>query len=128
MEREHGSVVRALIAAKKNRDQKKGESPRLTCFPNGFGEMINALVTQLDDGCIHTSRVTGLNENGGGEWTSCYGEPIEVDGVVVTTPTYPMAQLLKPLAPQAASALENIPYAPVAVVAVAIGGIRLLTA
>ena len=43
---------------------------------------------------------------------------MDVDGVVVTTPTYPMAQLLKPLAPQAASALENIPYAPVAVVAV----------
>ena len=120
MEREHGSVVRALIAAKKKSDKSKSESPRLTCFPNGFGEMIDALVGHLDDGCIHTNRpVTGL-EKRNGRWhiQTVYGEPIEADGVLLTTPTYQMAQLLKPHSGPAAAALEQIPYAPVAVVAV----------
>lgn len=95
LEREHGSVIKGLI-----RQKKAGKSiGRLSCFREGMGSLVDALAAQVD---VRLGvRVEALSE-------------LDADHVVVAIPTPQAAQLLAPVAPDAAEALRAIPHAPIA--------------
>jgi oxygen-dependent protoporphyrinogen oxidase len=117
MEREHGSILRAMM-------RRKRGGPGLgrpTSFPEGLGELPAALARALGD----RRRVARAAEiapfAGGWRVTTAEGASIESERLVLATPAATTAALLAPLAPDAAAALRGIPHAPIAVVCMAFG-------
>jgi len=115
MEREHGSILRAMM-------RRKRGGPGLgrpTSFPDGLGELPAALARALGD----RRRVARAAEiaplAGGWRVTTAEGASIESERLVLATPAATTAALLAPLAPDAAAALRAIPHAPIAVVCLA---------
>ncbi len=124
LEVEHGGLMRGMAAMMKQRKADMGAaagpSGRLTSFPGGLGEMIDALVGALDGAAQAGRPVTRLERVGAHGWKvhAAGGDPIDCDAVVLATPTDVMAKLVGPLADGATAPLEAIRYAPAAVVAV----------
>ena len=117
LEREHGSLLRGLI--KQQREAKKNPKPagRLTSFKaGGIGRLIEALRRQLGDNLKIGTTVTGLSPTHQGyKLTLSSGETFSADTVVLATPAFVSARLLRNLSPTAASLLADIPYADVVV-------------
>ncbi|CAA9569959.1 MAG: Protoporphyrinogen IX oxidase, aerobic, HemY [uncultured Truepera sp.] len=117
LEQAHGSLVRALI---KQRAVKKNANPdrpkRLTSFHGGSGRLVRALEEafrgRLERG-VSVEAVRPLAR--GFEMTRRNGEPLRADAVVLATPSFVAAQLVKPFSPVAAEALSEIRYADVQV-------------
>lgn len=112
MEREHGSILRALA-----RGRKQGGMGHAVSFPDGVAELPAALAATLGDR-RREGHATGLAPRPGSGWRIELerGEPIEADQVVLAIPAAPAASLLAPVAPDAAAAIGRVPHAPVAVV------------
>jgi oxygen-dependent protoporphyrinogen oxidase len=121
LEAQYGSLLRGVIASVRTARTQPGERGgflgKLTTFPGGMGDLVDALRAQLGD-AVHTGRhVIGLRRLAKG-WAvdATGGLPVEADAVVLATPAAVTAQLVGPLAPAAVTSLESIPYAPAAVV------------
>jgi oxygen-dependent protoporphyrinogen oxidase len=132
MERKHGSLTAGMLARK--RETVKGRvaetQPNRTMFMTlrgGLGELISALVSQLNDIKLLTGqRVVALKPQAGAlnreysyELQLEDGTIVHADIVVLTTPAYISAELLETLNPQAATILHAIPYASTATVSLA---------
>jgi oxygen-dependent protoporphyrinogen oxidase len=111
MEREHGSILRAMMRRKPGRGMGKPVS-----FPDGLSELPTALARSLG-GRRRSGRAAEIAPIAGG-WrvTTLEGAFIESERLVLATPAAATATLLAPHAPDAAAALRAIPHAPVAVV------------
>lgn len=95
IEREHGSIIKGL-----GRRKKSGKGlGRLSCFREGMGSLVGALAAQLDVRLGH--RVETLSD-------------LDADHVVLAVPPPQAAELLAPVAADAASTLREIPLAPIA--------------
>jgi oxygen-dependent protoporphyrinogen oxidase len=92
-----------------------GPRGTLHSFDRGLGVLIEALASKAE---VRTSAsVQRLERTPKGYRLSfASGEPLEADEVVLSVPTYEMARLLRPLAGDAAGALEGVAYPPVVVV------------
>jgi protoporphyrinogen/coproporphyrinogen III oxidase len=111
MEREHGSILRALTR------RKPGSGlGRPVSFPDGLGELPAALGQRLGDR-RRAGRAAEIAPLAGG-WrvVTETGATIDSERLVLATPAATTAALLSPHAPAAATALRAIPHAPVAVV------------
>lgn len=127
LEAEHGGLVRGMVARMVGRLRGEGPSSggpggpggRLTSFPGGMGELIEALMRTLDPAAVQLGRPVQRLERAGRRWTvhAAGGEPLTVDGLVVAAPSPVAAKLLGPHAPAVVEPLSAIPYAPAAVVA-----------
>lgn len=121
LEREHGSLVRGALAARKMR-AAAGPSG-LVSLRGGMGQLIDRLAASLGaERLRHGTGVEAIERldaaSGGAYRLRCAGgHVVEARRVIVATPAFIAAPLLEPLAPAAASSLDAIPYAPVAVVA-----------
>ncbi len=120
-EAEYGSLLRGVIAsvrsARAQPTDRGGVFGKLTTFPGGMGDLVDALSARLGD-AVHTGRrVIGLRRQAAG-WAvdATGGQAVEADAVVLATPAAVTAQLVGRLAPAAVEPLEAIPYAPAAVV------------
>ena len=111
MEREHGSILRALTRRKAG-----GGLGRPVSFPDGLGELPAALAQRLGDR-RRAGRAAEIAPLAGG-WrvVTETGATIDSERLVLATPAATTAALLSPHAPAAAAALRAIPHAPVAVV------------
>ena len=120
LEAEHGSLVRGMIARRKQTSgSPSGPGGRLTSFDAGMSALTDAIAATFG-GAVQTGRpATGL-ERRAGLWhvSAAGGDPVTGDAVVLCIPADASARLLGPLAPAAVRPLESIPYAPAAVVAV----------
>lgn len=114
MEREHGSLVRALIA------RRKLPPARLMAFRGGMGELVAALRDTLGAALVLDSRVTAL-ESRDGAWRVrvAHGATLEADVVVLATHAWQAAPLLGPLDSTLAGELAGFPRAGLALVAMA---------
>ena len=116
MEREHGSVLRALMRRKRG---GRGLG-RPVSFPDGLGELPAALARMLGSRrrVARAAEIAPISVGGSGGWrvTTADGAFIESERLVLATPAAATAALLAPHAPEAAAALRAIPHAPVAVV------------
>lgn len=122
-ERSAGSVIRGMMRAAKSKPGPK-QRPTLQSFKNGNEILIKTLAAKLGPALRCGVEVTAIHQVGAEPGQS--GEPFEVqtktldstdtiiaDRLVLATPTYAAAKLLRP---ELASLLEEIEYASLAVV------------
>jgi len=117
MEDEHGSVLRAVMRAKRAR-QGQGP-PRLISFPYGMAALPRALAAKLGDALVLRAPLLSLERDSAGGWSAAWQMPSgqtreSFDGVVLAVPAHALAGLPLPdeLAAQLAP-LAKIEYPPV---------------
>jgi oxygen-dependent protoporphyrinogen oxidase len=112
MEREHGSILRAMMRRKRG---GRGLGKPVS-FPDGLAELPAALARSLGDRRRAARAAEIAPISSGWRVTTADGAFIESERLVLATPAAATATLLAPHAPDAAAALRAIPHAPVAVV------------
>lgn len=122
MEREHGSLLRAMRAMK--RAGKAGGSPMgpggtLTSFRDGMETLVRALGQSLGTHLTLGRRLVSLRPRAGG-WHLEFegGAALDCDRVVLACPAWHASPLVQPLDAGLAGELDAIPSAPVVVVCV----------
>jgi len=125
MERDHGSLFRAMLARRKlaraegrQAGGPAGPGGRLTSFRDGLQELIDALVGAVGERlrlCLPVSAVSDMGQRGVRVHLS-EGAPLEFDAVVLAAPAWVAARMVQAMDPDMAQAMEAIPPAPVAVV------------
>ncbi len=115
MERDHGSLVRAMVAR-----ARAGLISRILSLAGGLQELTDALRTSLGPALRAGARASALARAGAG-WrvTLADGTTLEADRVALATPAWATADLVEPLDAGLAAGLREIPYAGVAIVALA---------
>jgi len=123
-ERDHGSVLRGAMKSRPPKAERTGPPP-LCSFRHGVSTLTRAIASHLG-AALHTgAHVTGLHhaaaanrkhyeihfEHGG------HKETLHANAVILATPAYAAAHLLKSVSAALAQTLSGIAYAPVAVVA-----------
>jgi oxygen-dependent protoporphyrinogen oxidase len=125
MEEEHGGLLRAMLARRKNKSGANGApakssgSPfgRLTSFREGLEELVQALARSAGDS-LHLERpVEALERTPNGYRLRSRGAWLDSDQVVLAGPAPESARLLSPLDPELASHLTAIPSANLTTVA-----------
>jgi oxygen-dependent protoporphyrinogen oxidase len=114
MEREHGSILRAMMRRKRGGPGMG----RPVSFPDGLAELPAALARSLGARRREGRAMEVAPMAGGWRVVTAAGATIDSERLVLATPAGITAALLAPLAPEAATALRSISHAPVAVVCV----------
>lgn len=114
MEREHGSLIRAMLA------RRKLPPSRMLAPGGGMRELISALRTRLGDAVRTQCRVTAL-ERVGDAWRVgiADGSAVAADIVVCAQPAWDVAPLVAPFNSALALELARFPRAGLALVAMA---------
>ena len=114
MEREHGSLIRAMIA------RRRDPMAKILSFDGGLGTLTDALADRLG-AALCTRAPVGSVTHDGGRWRVrlAGGEGIEADHVLLTVSAHQASGLVSQLDAQLARALEEIPFAGLAVVTLA---------
>jgi oxygen-dependent protoporphyrinogen oxidase len=131
LEQEYGSIIRGMMAAKKKTPSTPASGSRRTMFvslKNGLGDLVTALTRRLTEqgvelrlGCqVDALRVRSHQL---GRWMYDLilhdGSALSTESLVLATPAYASAELLRPLSPIAGGLLEMIPYASTVTIAMA---------
>ncbi len=131
LEQHYGSVIRGMMASRKAGHSATHSGAQRTMFvslKNGLSDLVAALVQRLTDhdvilraGCaVDALRV---RSNQPGRWMYDVilhdGSALSVDSLVLATPAYVSAELVRPLTPIAGGLLDMIPYASTATIAMA---------
>jgi oxygen-dependent protoporphyrinogen oxidase len=131
LEQEHGSVIRGMLAERKTGSPPETNRPRRTMFVslmNGLDDLVGALVRRLTDQGVTLRAGTAVDSlrvrsHQLGRWTYDVmlndASALSVDSLVLATPAFVSAELLRPLTPIAGGLLEMIPYASTATIAMA---------
>ncbi len=114
LEREHGSLIRGMLASRRRAPTPSATTPKTSAFMSlqgGTGELIDALASHLTGDLRLGTRVSAI-ERSGHQYrvTTDSGETLDADALVLTTPAYVAADLIRPLAPTAADKLASIRY------------------
>jgi oxygen-dependent protoporphyrinogen oxidase len=123
-EREHGGLIRGVLAARKAaaRNERAPRSAFLTPV-GGLGEIVAALERELQSHGVATltgAAATRIARDGASSVVEIErGEPLRADAVIVATPAFAAASLLSQLDPEMAGELTAIPYASTAIVSLA---------
>jgi oxygen-dependent protoporphyrinogen oxidase len=124
IESEFGSLIRGMIklqirAKKEGKGKGPGPGPggKLTSFAQGMSEMTDALVERLGARVRTASPVSSVTRSGGRYQLQLEtGGQEEADQVVLASPAFAQATMLRDLAPDIAARLVEIDYPPLAVV------------
>ena len=130
LEREHGSVIKgmrkALANAPSTPRSSGGASTMFMSLRGGLSELIRALVQTLRErGVGFIAGVECLEIQPPTLESALFhvilgnGDRLPADGVVLATPTYQTARLLRAFQPETASLLDGIPYASTATISMA---------
>jgi len=114
LEREHRSLILAMLRL------GRGGAPsgRLCTLDGGAGALPEALAGWLG-ARVRAARAVGLDRRGEAWTVRTTDGALDTDAVVLATPGYAQAELTRGLDAEAAAALSAVPYAPIAVVALA---------
>jgi protoporphyrinogen/coproporphyrinogen III oxidase len=114
MEREHGGLVRAMIARR-----GRGQGPsKLLSFDHGMGVLTEALAARLADAVRVTSPAQAIHRDGDGwQVTLGDGRSLQADHVVFSLPARVTADVVEHLDDLWAASLRTTEYAGLAVVA-----------
>ena len=126
MEREHGSLVRAmrLEMAARRRTKQKAETQsgaRYSMFVTlreGLQSLVDALASRLPREAVRLdSSVTQIRRDDRGRWVLQCGEVTEAfDRVILATPSYVTAELLRPIDPSLGDQLGRIEHSGTAII------------
>lgn len=126
LEEKHGSLIKGMLASQRAR--RKGAGPKNTTessrhsqnqqklsmfvsLTNGTQELVGALIDSLEGNLQLNSAVNELERRDDHyRLTLSDGNHLEADAVILAVPSYIAAQIIQPLAPDAAAGLENIRY------------------
>lgn len=128
-EREHGSLIRGMLAAKRGRpvSGRGGTGPGGKQWPafvtptTGLAEIVEALESRLGDVDIRRGTPVGRVEAGpvGYRLILENGEALGAESVVLATPAFVTSRLVEGLDPDMAGVLRAIPHVSTATVSVA---------
>ena len=113
LEREYGGLFRGMI---KRRKRRAGPGGRLMSFKGGVGSFIEHLGERLGDAVQTGVKVRALRREGSGYLLQTSGGELAADAVVLSTPAYSAARILRHLDDDLAYWLGQIGYTPIAVV------------
>ena len=118
------SVLAGAIAARDAGARSRGDvdGPVFVTVRDGIGALPDALVAASRADVRLGAPVTGVRRVPGGFELTVAGATLTADAVVLATPAAPTARLLTDLAADAVEPLQGIPYASMAVVAMAFPG------
>jgi oxygen-dependent protoporphyrinogen oxidase len=117
MEREHGSLFKALKARKKGSTAAMGPGGTLTSFNDGIATLPKAAAMALGDRLRLNTPVAALSREGDRFLVEgANGERFNAEFVVMAAPAYRAATILQPLDNKLDSVLNGIAYADIAVV------------
>jgi oxygen-dependent protoporphyrinogen oxidase len=131
LERRHGSVIRGMLAARETgRADRQGRAKRtmFVSLRNGLEALVTALAARVTSqgadlragAVVESLRVRSHQL---GKWTYDVmlqgGAALSVESLVLATPAFAAAELLRPLTPIASGLLDAIPYASTATIAMA---------
>jgi oxygen-dependent protoporphyrinogen oxidase len=127
MERQHGSVIRAMWSEQRRRARQResGSGARWSLFvtlAGGMYEMVEAMAKHFPDGSLRLdASAVELKRTDTNKWDIVLadGSVIAADGVVLAAPASQTASMLKSIAQDAASDLQQITYASTATVSFA---------
>jgi oxygen-dependent protoporphyrinogen oxidase len=110
MERTHGSLGRAVLAARK-KSSNKTAPPLFTSLKNGMQQLVEALVLQLDRASLRTSTLVHSMQHDAAGWTVSSGSKADrFDATILAVPTHAAAQLLSTTGPELSAELAAIAY------------------
>jgi oxygen-dependent protoporphyrinogen oxidase len=119
LEREYGSLIKAMFKLMRKRRSGVGAGPggTLTSFRDGMQAMVDALRGSLGGALRLKSRVASLDKAGDGyTFHLSDGSSIQADAAVLATPAHQSAEILRGLEPKASAVLNEIPYPALSVV------------
>ncbi len=126
MEREHGSLVRAMrrqISAR-GKGQKAESGPRFSMFVtlrDGLSSLVEAIAARLPAGSVRLNTSVERISRSGDKWQLSLdgGQKELVDGLILTTPSHAAARLIEPVDAELGGLLGRITHSGTAVVSVA---------
>jgi oxygen-dependent protoporphyrinogen oxidase len=120
MERTHGSLGRAMLAARKKmpRSANKNAPPLFTSLRNGMQQLVEALIPRLNQASLLTNTPVQSIQPEAGGWTigvypDVRGTGLKsdhFDAVILAVPTHAAAQLLSTSSPALSTELAAIAY------------------
>ena len=113
MDRNHGSLGRAMLAAKKKMPRRASNPapPLFTSLKNGMQQLAETLVPRLDPSSLLTSApVHSIQPEAGGWTVSTKSESARFDAVILAVPTHAAAQLLAASSSELSAELAAIGY------------------
>ena len=128
MEREHGSLIRAMRRQMKDRPKDKSESgARYSMFVTlrgGLSSLVDALAARLPQGSIRLNSPVERIARSGERWRvhlteTAADEALEFDGVILATPSYVVARLVEGVDALLAQDLGRIEHSGTAIVSLA---------
>ncbi|MFH1891453.1 MAG: protoporphyrinogen oxidase [Candidatus Zixiibacteriota bacterium] len=120
MEREYGSLFRAMLAKRKKKGGSggpAGPSGRLTSFQTGLYsliEKINELYAEFIETGAEALRIERTDS--GFRLSLKERQPLDFDAIICSTPSYVLPGMLREMDKSLASLLDTIPYASISVV------------
>jgi oxygen-dependent protoporphyrinogen oxidase len=112
VEQKYGSLIRGMIAGRRaQRNAPKSEHAMFVSLRGGTQELVDGLVSKLTGDLRMKTGVGSITRQGDGYRLSLTGgEYLDADIVILTTPAYVAATLLRDLTPQVADRLAGIRY------------------
>jgi len=114
LEKEYGSLFKGMLAKKK---KEAGPGGVLMSFKEGVSAFIEKLSTNLDINIIKDVDIKSLQKKDKEFIVISDNLKMHFDRVILSTPAYSAANILKELAPNLSKELENIEYSPISIVA-----------
>ncbi len=120
LERKHGSLIKGALAMQRARPSPGPDAATRTLFTTlegGLGDLVASLAERLSRAGVSLRRDADVRAIQAVDSHTPYrvelagGERLEAEAVVLATPAYVSAGLLRPVDHEAATALESIPYA-----------------
>ncbi|MFZ5979523.1 MAG: protoporphyrinogen oxidase [Candidatus Zixiibacteriota bacterium] len=119
MEKEYGSLFKALIARKKagKKASAAGPSGRLTSFQNGLYTLVEVMHERYKNYIkINHEVISVIRHDDGYRLSFAKGEPQTFDAVICAAPAWAAAGMFQHMDNGLAELLDSIPYASIAVV------------
>ena len=117
LERKYGSITKAIRAAAKMHGG--GPKAAFCSLRGGLGRLVERLASRLPENSLRLDcPVVRLeaNSNTGGWLLHAGGRELDASAVILASPAHVSANLLRPLDPELAGALEVLPHAPCATI------------
>ena len=112
MERTHGSLGRAMLAARKkmSAEPRKVAPPLFTSLKNGMQQLVETIVPRLKGTLLTNTPVQALQIEAG-DWVASAGmQSDSFDAVILALPAPAAAQVLRIVSPELSAELEAIQY------------------
>jgi oxygen-dependent protoporphyrinogen oxidase len=111
MEAKHGSLGRAMLAARRKMGSKGAPRPLFTSLLNGMQQMVDTLTAQLSTASLALgTTVQSAHPDSSGWQVFADGSPRHFEGIVLAVPTHVAASLLQGANAQLAGELQGISY------------------